>query len=67
MWASHHMGITGVFLLEKYAKQAKVIHFENDPAGVHKSVHCRYRVLGVLKHGNITLRLERTYHCGNRI
>ena len=35
--------------LEKYAKQAKVIHFEIDPAEINKNVKADYPVLGDVK------------------
>lgn len=35
--------------LEDYAKQAKVIHFEIDPAEIHKNVHADVAVLGDAK------------------
>lgn len=35
--------------LSRYAKQAKVIHFEIDPAEVHKNVHAHIAVLGDAK------------------
>ncbi|AVR47542.1 acetolactate synthase, large subunit, biosynthetic type [Christiangramia fulva] len=35
--------------LEHYAKQAKIIHFEIDPAEVNKNVHTDYPVLGNVK------------------
>lgn len=35
--------------LSRYAKQAKVIHFEIDPAEVHKNVHAHVVVLGNAK------------------
>ncbi|WP_026915636.1 biosynthetic-type acetolactate synthase large subunit [Christiangramia portivictoriae] len=35
--------------LEKYAKQAKIIHFEIDPAEINKNVHADYPVLGNVK------------------
>ncbi|WP_299153783.1 biosynthetic-type acetolactate synthase large subunit [uncultured Christiangramia sp.] len=35
--------------LEKYAKQAKIIHFEIDPAEINKNVQADYPVLGDVK------------------
>lgn len=35
--------------LEKYAKQAKIIHFEIDPAEINKNVYADYPVLGDVK------------------
>ena len=35
--------------LDKYAKQAKIIHFEIDPAEINKNVHADYPVLGDVK------------------
>lgn len=41
--------------LSRYAKQAKVIHFEIDPAEVHKNVHAHIAVLGDAKESLIKL------------
>lgn len=41
--------------LSSYAKQAKVIHFEIDPAEVHKNVHAHIAVLGDAKESLTTL------------
>lgn len=41
--------------LSRYAKQAKVIHFEIDPAEVHKNVHAHIAVLGDAKESLTTL------------
>ncbi|MDR0834642.1 MAG: biosynthetic-type acetolactate synthase large subunit [Candidatus Symbiothrix sp.] len=50
--------------LARYAKQAKIIHFDIDPAEINKNVHCDVPVLGDAKEtlAEVTKRLNETKH-----